>query len=260
MYKIVTPVWKKEPADPLNPFVHSFYGTMFGKLYGLDERESKAYIGKEGQVTYSCDFLEPLVREVWEKNKNCMSGFYNIRTSEETGQTAPEYAILKKAGIKNISPVCIRGMGSMAFLFGLQILETAVNEGDCALMLLAEMEHDFAASGENIACAFALYPCKETDSREGIWITDYRLHLSTDEIRDTVKNFRGAAVFSETKPENIPTACEYISCDRHGLTTPLPYLLKMLNGTESADFMAIYVSGNEYGLIQYRVLVKGGAT
>ncbi|MBD5450900.1 MAG: hypothetical protein HDR28_12320 [Lachnospiraceae bacterium] len=257
MYKIETPVWKKESVVSPRPFVHPFYKSMFRKLYGLGEKETEAYIGKDGAVIDSCDFLEPLVKQVWEGHKNCVSQFYDIRTNEETGQTAPEYAILKRVGIRNISPIGIRGMGSMAWLLGLQMMELAANEGDCAIMLLAELEHDFEIQGENIACAFALYPCKNFDNQGGIWITGYQLHLTADEVRTAVKDFKGNIIFSEAELGNIPTTCDYTLCREHGLTVPMLYLYKMLGETKTADVLTVHVSGNQYGLIYYYVLGKG---
>ena len=258
MYKIVTPVWKKEPAVLPKPFVHPFYKSMFRKLYGLGEKEAEMYVGKSGAVTYSCDFLSPLVKEVWERHKNCASQFYDIRTNEETGQVAPEYAILKRIGIRDISPISIRGMGSMAWLLGLQMVEIAVNEGDCAIMLFAELEHDFGIQGENIACAFALYPCDNFDSQEGIWITDCQIHLTVDEAAAAVKDFSGKIIFSEVELENTPTTCNYILCRKHGLTMPMLYLYKILGEAKSIDVLTVHVSENKYGLIYYHIFGKEG--
>ena len=257
MYEIVTPVWKKEPVNFPRPFVHTFYKTMFMKLYELDEKEAEVYIGKNGAVTYGCDFLWPLVAEVWKGHKNHVTQFYDIRTSEEAGQAAPEYAILKKAGIKNISPVNIRGMNSMALLLGLQMAELEVKDGDCAIMLLAELEHDFSAQGENIACAFALYPCHNIGSREGIWITDYRIHLTVNEMRDAVECFSGTIIFSEVELDSIPAACSYTFCNKHGLTNPFRYLYEESGESNSADILSVHISRNQYGLIYYHVVEKG---
>lgn len=252
----MTPVWKKEPAVLPKPFVHPFYKSMFRKLYGLGEKEAEMYVGKSGAITYSCDFLSPLVKEVWERHKNCASQFYDIRTNEEAGQVAPEYAILKRIGIKDISPISIRGMGSMAWLLGLQMVEITVNEGDCAIMLFAELEHDFRIQGENIACAFALYPCNNFDIQEGIWITDFQIYLTVDEAAASVKNFSGKIIFSEVELENIPTTCNYILCRKHGLTIPILYLYKILGEAKSIDVLTVHVSGNKYGLIYYHIFGK----
>ena len=257
LYKIVTPVWKKEPAVSPKPFVHPFYKSMFRKLYGLEEKETEVYVRKSEAVTDSCDFLEPLVKEVWERHKNSASQFYDIRINEETGQVAPEYAILKRVGIRDISPISIRGMGSMAWLLGLQMMEIAVNEGECAIMLLAELEHDFGIQGENIACAFALYPCDNIDSQEGMWITDYQVHLTVDEATAAVKNFRGKIIFSEVELEDTPTTCNYILCRKHGLIVPMLYLYKILGEAKSIDVLTVHVSGNQYGLIYYHIFGKG---
>lgn len=257
MYRIMDFVWKKEPAGFPRLFVHSFYKTMFMKLYGVDEKEAGKYVGKNGAVTDSCDFLYPLVKTVWERNQNRAAQFYDIRTNEEAGQPAPEYAILKKAGIKNISPIGIKGMGSMAFLMGLQMTELAVNEGECAIMLLAEMEHDLESQEENTACAFALCPCQDAGNQEGIWITEYLIHLTACEIRDAVKKFCGTAIFSDTVLDDIPMACSAVFCGKHGLTAPFLYLHKASEEVGSADVLSIYSSGNNYGLVRYHVSGKG---
>ena len=70
MYKIMNPVWRKDSAGSPVSFVHPFYKTMFRKLYGLGEKEAERYMGKDGAVTYNCDFLAPLVKEVWESIKS----------------------------------------------------------------------------------------------------------------------------------------------------------------------------------------------
>lgn len=258
MYKIMNPVWKKETVDFQRPFVHPFYKIMFQKVYGLSEREAAMYIGKDGPVTDSCDFLEPLVEEVWEKHKNCTSRFYDIRTSGEAGQAAPEYAILKRAGIRNISPVSICGMGSMALLLGLQVMEMTVHEGDCAIMLLTDLDHSLDTQRENIACAFALYPCKNVGSQEGIWITDYQVHLSAAEVRAAAKDFKGTIIFSEVELENFNITSHYTVCKKGGLITPFLYLNDVCKKAEHEEVLSIHASGNTYGLISYYVWGKEG--
>lgn len=257
MYKIVTPVWKKEPVISPGPFVHPFYKTMFRKLYGLDEGQAETYTGENGSVIYDSDFLAPLVRKVWENNKNYVTRFYDIRTSEEAGQAAPEYAILKKAGIRNVSPLNIRGMGSMAWLMGLQIMGLDIGAGNCALMLLAELEHGPDAGKENTAVAFALYPCGKVDDSKGIWITDYRIDLTADEAGSAVKKFRGRVIYPKEGLENVPVSGNCIVCRGHGLTEPLLYLYKAVENAESADVMAVHRSGDRYGLVCYHVLGDG---
>lgn len=254
MYKIVDFVWSKESAGLSNPYVHSFYKTMFMKLNGLEETEAEVYIGKNGAVTYNCDFLYPLVKAVWEKHKNCTTHFYDIRTSEEAGQAAPEYAIMKRAGMKDISPVGIKGMGSMALLLGLQMMELDTVEGECAIMLLAEMEHHLEAQGENIANAFAIYPCKNIKSPEGIWITDYYMHLTADEMREKVKSFEGTVIFSEVELDSIPITCHGTYRSRHGLTEPFMYLHKFAREQKHVEAISVHASGNKYGMVYYQVL------
>lgn len=258
MYKIMTPVWKRKPIICPEPFVHPFYKTMFRKLYGLGEEQAEVYTGKAGAVTYSCDFVTPIIRKVWEKHKNDVTQFYDIRTSEEAGQIAPEYAILKRAGIRDISPVNIRGMGSMAWLMGLQIMGLDTGEGNCAIMLLAELEHDSSAGKENTACAFALYPCEKIDDSKGIWIMDYRIHLTADEAGTAIKNFRGRVIFPKKGSGDIPVDGDCIICGGHGLIGPLLYLCKAMENSESVDVMAVHRSGDRYGLVCYRVLGREG--
>lgn len=257
MYKIVTPVWKKEYDTSLKAFVHPFYQTMFRKLYELDEKDAERYIGKEGAITENCDFLIPLVKEVWEANQSFVHQFYDIRTSEETGHVAPEYAILKGAGIRDISPINIRGMGSMALLFGLQMIETVVNDENGAIVLLVEQKHNFASQKEKIACAFALYPCKDIDSEDGIWIVDYQIHLTADEMCNMVKNCKSAVIFSEVQLEKYSLDCNYILCSMYGLTEPLLYLFDRQKKPGIEEVLVVYMSGNMYGLAAYHVQGKG---
>lgn len=257
MYKIMNPVWRKDSAGSPVSFVHPFYKTMFRKLYGLGEKEAERYMGKDGAVTYNCDFLAPLVKEVWEKHKKHVRQFYHIRTSEETGLVAPEYAILKRAGIRDISPVSICGMGSMALILGLQMSESVTDEEDCVILLLAETGRDPDIRRENTACAFALYYCKDINGQNGIWITDYQMYLNAGEMETAVKNFRGAIVCSEVEIENISAACDYILCKEHGLTTPLLYLSRILEDAKTADALSVHASGSGYGLIYYHISGKG---
>lgn len=254
MYRIANPVWKAEPAVSQRPFVHPFYKNMFGKLYGLDEEQAKAYTGADGAVTYSCDFIAPLVKEVWEGHKNDAVWFYDIRINEEMGHAAPEYAIMKRAGIRNISPVNIRGMGSMALLMGLQIIGLEISEGNCAIMLLAELEHAFSTGKENTACAFALYPCEKIDDSKGIWITDYRMYLTADEAGAAINNFKGRIIFPKEGLGDILVSDDCIICAGYGLTEPLICLCNAMENAESLDVMAVHMSGNRYGLVYYRVL------
>lgn len=258
MYRIMDIVWDKAFADFSKPFVHPFYKTTFMRLYELDEKEAEYYIGKKGDVTYSCDFLFPLVKNVWEKHKKCAAQFYDIRTSEEAGQAAPEYAILKKAGIRDISPVGIKGMGSMAYLMGLQMAECYADECKCALMLLAELEHNFGTPNENTACAFALYPFSNTGNRRGIWITDYRMHLTADEMFNAVKDFHGTVIFSDTAADTIPAACSEAFSGGHGLTAPLLYLHRAYMEQRQTDVLSVHKAENKYGLVYYQVIMKEG--
>lgn len=258
MYRIMDIVWDKASADLPKPFVHPFYKTTFMRLYGLDEKEAEVYIGKNGDVAYSCDFLFPLVKNVWEKHKECTAQFYDIRTSEEAGQPAPEYAILKKAGIRDISPVGIKGMGSMAFLLGLQMAECYAGEGKCALMLLAELEHNLGTPEENTACAFALYPFSNTGDRRGIWITDYRMHLTADEMLNAVKDFHGTVIFSDTAADNIPAACSESFSGGRGLTAPFLYLHRAYMEQRQTDVLSVHKAEDKYGLVYYQVITKEG--
>lgn len=256
MFKIEDFKSIRESVGASRVFVHSFYKVMFMKLYGLEEEEAEVYLGKDGAVADNCDFLYPLVREIWECHKRDVSRFYDIRINEETGQAAPEYAILNKAGIREISPMSIKGMGSMALLLGLQMVESDVGQGECAIMLLAEINHDFKAQGENIACAFAIYPSDTVKSQEGIRILNYCIHLTKEEMREKVRGFEGTAVFSEIELEDVSASCHNIYRCEHGLTDPLLYLYKCLRGKECADVLSIHGSGNIYGLVYYQVLGK----
>lgn len=256
VFKIVTPVWEKKFDASPKPFVHPFYQTMFRKLYGLTEKDAERYIGKNGPITESSDFLIPLVKKVWEENKSFVHQFYDIRTSEETGQAAPEYTILKGAGIRDISPVNIRGMGSMALPFGLQIIDTMVNVGDGALVILVDRKHDFLHEEENTACAFALYSCNDIDSQDGIWIMNYQIHLTADEMCAAVKKLKGAAIFSEVELENFSVSCKYTLCSEHGLTEPLLYLFDRQKKAGEEDILMVSMAGNTYGLVLYHVLGK----
>ncbi len=258
MYQIMDIVWDKAFTGLSKPFVHLFYKTMFMKLYGLDEKEAGDYIGKKGDVTYSCDFLFPLVKNVWEKHKECAAQFYDIRTSEEAGQPAPEYAILKKAGIRDISPVGIKGMGSMAYLMGLQIAECYAEEGKCALMLLAELEHNLGTPKENTACAFAIYPFSNTGNRRGIWITDYCMHLTADEMLNAVKDFQGTVIHSDTATDNIPAACSEAFSRGLGLTSPLLYLHRAYMEQRQTNVLSVHKAEDKYGLVYYQVITKEG--
>lgn len=254
MYRIITPVWKAEPVISQMPFVHPFYKDMFRKLYGLAEGQAEAYITADGAAAYNCDFAAPLVREVWEKHKNYAVCFYDIRINEEMGHAAPEYAIMKRAGIRNISPVNIRGMGSMALLMGLQLADLYTSEGNCAIMLLAELEHAFSAGKENAACAFALYPCEKIDDSMGIWITDYRMYLTAGETETAVRNFKGRIIFPKEGLGDILVSDDCTICGGYGLTEPLICLCKAMENAESVDIMSVHRSGNRYGLVCYRVL------
>lgn len=258
MYKIETFVWKKEPVVPSASFVHPFYKTMFRKLYGLDEAQAEVYTGDTGAVTYNCDFVAPLVRKVWDGHKNDITRFYDIRINEEMGQTAPEYAILKMAGIRNISPVNIRGMGSMAWLMGLQLMGLDTIEENCAIILLAELEHDLDMGEYNTACAFALYPYEKINDSKGIWITDYRLYLTVDEVGEAINNFKGRIILPKEGVRDIPVNSDSVICKGHGLTEPLLYLFKIIENAESGNVIAIHRSGDRYGLVYYRALGKEG--
>lgn len=254
MYKIADLVWREQPADLPKPFVHPFYETLFRRVYGLEKAEAQAYIGQHGPLTETRDFLMPLVKEVWDKHRETVTQFLDIRTSEEAGQAALEYAILQGAGIRNISPICIRGMGSMALLVGLQIFDAI--GGDCAVVLLSELEHGFSARLNNTACAFALYSQKVFDRQEGIWITDYRTHITADEMYAAVSGFNGAVIFTEIELEAAPADCRSILHKGQGLTMPLRLLYAMLEEVGDTEALSVHATGSTYGLVYYYVFGK----
>lgn len=142
----------------------------------------------------------------------------------------------------------------MALLFGLQVIDTMIIDGNGVIILLAEKKYDYLYPKENIACAFALYPCKSIDNKPGIWIVDYQIHLTANEMYTAIKNFKGTVIFSEVELEKFSVFCKYTLCKQYGVIEPLLYLFDRMKKAEEADVLVVYVSGNMYGLIFYHVL------
>lgn len=257
MMKIRNLVYEEEAfPEPTKPFVHPFYKKMFAVQYGLEETEAIKYINRNGLVSDNCSFLGPLLRSVKEKNEGNAVMYFDIRTTEEFGQTAPEYALLKKTGIQSISPVSIKGMGSLALLQGLQLAELGLDSGKCAYMLLAELWQLPDLQGEEStrrACAFALYQADGEDENSGISITAYEPSSTIDMLKETIVDFSGDMIYSETELHESNANGTEIIYGHHSLIEPLQLLQKADQEKRQMEMLVVMACQGHFGYVKYRL-------
>ena len=135
--------------------VHGFYRDSFAALYGLDVAsvpDECVYIN-----THS-DFLTPLIKAAAKGFEDRIRFFYDVRTTEEYEQTSPDYSILVRAGLKRVSPLCIRGERILALLTAIQTALLDI-ENEPALFCCSEMFNRYDRNFDHSmkACAFLLY-------------------------------------------------------------------------------------------------------
>lgn len=156
MFSIRNFVSAVKDYDGSGRIVHGFYRDSFATLYGLDVSS----IDDECTcVNVGTNFLLPLVKSAARGFEEKIRYFYDVRASEEFGQTSPDYSILAGAGLRRVSPLCIRSNDTTtALLTAIQIALLDI-EDEPALFCYSELpnRYDRNFCGLMRANAFLLF-------------------------------------------------------------------------------------------------------
>lgn len=126
---------------PSFPVVHPFYRDSFSALYQVEKRDL-AYDSRPfptENLTFLLDVLRCVLAKV-PKEPRVPAYFFDIRTTEEFSQTAPEYALLEGMELRHTQPLSVKGMGSLALIMGLQLISVYLETGQIALACCSELD------------------------------------------------------------------------------------------------------------------------
>lgn len=133
--------------------VHPFYQDSFSALYQVE----KSTLINDGRAfpTENLQFLLGVLRSVLAKasvEPQAPAYFFDIRTTEEFSQTAPEYALLENLELRHTQPLSIKGMGSLALIMGLQLASLYLEMGQSALVSCSELDTVYDATLRDKLC------------------------------------------------------------------------------------------------------------
>lgn len=225
--------------------VHPFYTASFLKLSGLAE---EAVLPKELPRANEA-FLVPLLRAACGGCEGEITRFYDIRTTEEYGQAAPEYALLAGVGLRRVSPLSVKGPGALPF--ALELAEEQLRRGETVLFCCAELYTplDGPRGKRREACAFLLRGCGSGGPSEGgTLLLGHRCNVSKREVLAAIEQSDAALVCWDegdagVKGRRVETA---------GLVRPFAELLR---APERADVWIVSHDDGRYG---YLHILKGG--
>lgn len=136
---------------PSVPAAHPFYEDSFAALYQV-EKGSLPH-ADQPFPTENLPFLLEVLRPVLAKAPAGFPAyFFDVRTTEEFSQTAPEYALLEGLGLQHTQPLSVKGMGSLALILGLQLASLYLESGQNALMCCAELDTIYDAPLRESLC------------------------------------------------------------------------------------------------------------
>ena len=238
MFTIEKMIFKKYVAKRNDEgYVHPFYKTSFCRLYKKEESEVKAEEGMHPNENF--EFLTPIIRELAVEQESNITHFYDVRTTEEFSQPAPEYALLKRALLAKVSPLSVKGMGALALPFALVLAENNVEENKLALVLCVEIfvpeDGDVYRNSMKSCCGFLLRKVSLEQAKGKAHILTYRFQATLEEVH----------LYKEELYEKDNQAIIY---EGDSLIGALEVLNKALEEGTS-DFLAIWNHCDKYGFI-----------
>lgn len=239
------------PADPLREeyVVHPFYRTSFSVLNGIPEEKIKV---SEGIPSANRTVLLEQLRLALGDYRDEIRQFYDIRTSEEYGQTAPQYSLLDGLGLNHVSPLSLRGMGSLAFLQALDLAELSLQRDEMALMSCSELFSAYDAGQYEVvpkrrACAFLIRKTESSIGRHSRVLLRYGLELSFDQLEKAVSSCHMDVLYSEI-PELVHSSKASLSVGGKNGFLDVFYLIKEHSRERSTwSMMAAFCSHSHYG-------------
>lgn len=228
--------------------VHPFYKTSFLKLSGLAEGDVDL---PDAYPRANVDFLVPILRTASAGYEEAITRFYDVRTTEEYGMAAPEYALLAGAGLRRVSPLSVKG--KMALPFALELAEDQLARGETVLLCCAELHTplDGQFGKRREACAFLLRRCDSKDALAGkTLILEHRCSASKDEVLAAAKGEDDALICADGGDAPAWTGNRYV--ETPGLVQPFAELLRLRG---NAHMWIVSHDGGRYG---YLHILKGG--
>lgn len=231
--------------------VHPFYKASFLRLSGLAEEAVVPLAAATPRANE--EFLIPLLRFASRGYTEEIRHFYDVRTTEEYGQTAPEYVLLAGAGLRQVSPLSVKGRG--ALFFALKLAEEQLRHGEAALFCCAELYTplDGRYGKQREACAFLLRKCGSEDALEGgTVLLEYNCNVSKEEALTAARRSGAALVCSDDRAFCPRAGGRYVETE--GLVQPFAELLR---ARENTDMLILSHDDGRYGYLHIR---KGGKT
>lgn len=231
------------------PVVHPFYCDTFSTLYHIPKEALS--IDQRPYPTENYHFLLDTLRPVLQEGK-CPSYFFDIRSTEEFTQTAPEYALLDGLHINNAQPLCVKGMGSLALPQGFRIASLYLKPGEQALMCCSRLETKYDSSGgapRRMACGFLL----ERGAGD-LTIERFGLLDSCSEVQKLVDSSNADSIYTEEPALTAELDSSVIVCGEEGMLEPFSLLMKTAEPNHSLRLLVILKQGRHYGF--YQILRK----
>lgn len=228
--------------------VHPFYKTSFLRLSGLTEEEADL---TEAYPHANEDFLVPILRTASAGYEREITRFYDVRTTEEYGQAAPEYALLAGAGLRRVSPLSVKGKGALPF--ALQLAEEQLACGETVLFCCAELYTplDGQHGKRRDACAFLLRKFSPEDTLEGrTLILEHRCNVSKDDVLAAVEREGAALICADDGDAMAWDKGRYV--ETSGLIQPFAELLPIRKNAH------IWIVSHDGGRYSYLHILKGG--
>lgn len=231
------------------PVVHPYYWTTFTMLRG--EAGPAQYWAADNTRF----LLEPICR-AGEACRKQLTGFLDVRTTEEYGAPAPEYQLLDRAGLNRLSPLAIRGMESLALLQALEIAQIQLQQDSSGKILVCcstlSTPYDGTHSRDRRAAAFIVEQGDPAESSQ-LRITDYCAGVTRVQLGEKLLRFEGNVIYSELS-DNPPIAQPVqLICGRDGMLAPLFLLEQMCRDGGRSEMLVLLESGGHYGYLHYQV-------
>lgn len=229
--------------------VHPFYKTSFLRLSGL-AKEDIALL-ETAYPRANEDFLAPLLCTASAGYEREITRFYDIRTTEEYGQAAPEYALLARAGLRRVSPLSVKGRSALPF--ALELAEEQMQCGEAVLFCCAELYTPLDGQRGKCreACAFLLRKCGSEGLLKGrTLLLRHRYNVSKEEALTAIERSGAALVCLDDKAAGSRAKGRYV--ETTGLIRPFAELFQ---AQENTDILMVSHDGSRYS---YLHILKGG--
>lgn len=231
------------------PVVHPYYWRSFAVLRGREE-------AAQYWATDNIQFLLEPIRRASAACREQLTGFLDVRTTEEYGGPAPEYLLLDQAGLNCLSPLAIRGMGSLALLQALEIAQNQLQQNRSGKILVCcstlPTPYDGTHARDRRAAAFVAELDAPSESSR-IRIVEHRSGATRVQLEEKLRRFDGELIYSELS--QLPQAPQTVQviCGRDGMLAPL-FLLEQLRSTDHRiEMLVLLESDGHYAYAHYQV-------